>query len=237
MKGDRMERCRRSISRVSMAVVVFSVTWLAATTGRSEIYVGPQIGGAIPFRFQSVEGTGQASGTDTTPIPLRSSFLYGGKVGYFLPSIMDWLGVEADVSHKTPNFKQHAFTLTRPDGSSMTLVEGLQFSMTTLALRAVIRSPDIAGWGGFQPYAGVGPAFFFAKTSTGSSSSSDTGLGFSFQAGTRYFLTRKVALFAEYKLDAAMLKFPDALAPGAGFNGDYVTHNLAVGVTVHFPQF
>ena len=96
MKGDRMERCRRSISRVSMAVVVFSVTWLAATTGRSEIYVGPQIGGAIPFRFQSVEGTGQASGTDTTPIPLRSSFLYGGKVGYFLPSIMDWLGVEAD---------------------------------------------------------------------------------------------------------------------------------------------
>lgn len=216
---------------------LLAVAWLTATPARSEVYIGPQVGGAIPFRFQSVEGTGLAAGTDTTPIQLSTSVLYGGKVGYFLPPIMDWLGVEADVTHKNPDFKQHAFTIRAPSGTSMTLVKGLQMNMTVLALRAVIRSPDIAEWGGFQPYAGVGPAFFFAKTSTGSSSSSDTGLGFSFQAGTRYFLSRQVALFAEYKLDAAMLKLPDALAPGAGFNGDYVTHNLAVGVTVHFPQF
>jgi opacity protein-like surface antigen len=204
---------------------------------QAEIYIGGQIGAAIPLSFQSVEGTGRASGTDGSSIPLNTSVLYGGKVGYFFPSIMDWLGVEADVTHKNPNMKSHAFTLTRPDGSTTSVVEGLNVSMTTLALRAVVRTPDIDGWGGFQPYVGVGPAFFFARTSTGSSSSADTGLGFSFQAGSRYFLTRELALFAEYKFDAAMLKFQDAVAPGAGFNGDYNTHNIAVGVSYHFRTF
>jgi opacity protein-like surface antigen len=62
-------------------------------------------------------------------------------------------------------------------------------------------------------------------------------LEFSFQAGSRYFFTRELAVFAEYKFDAAMLKFQDALAPGAGFNGDYNTHNIAVGVSYHFRTF
>jgi len=210
---------------------------LISSDGQAELYVGGQVGAAIPLSFQSVEGTGRAAGTDGSPIHLNTSFLYGGKVGYFFPSILDWLGIEADVTHKNPNMKQHGFVLTRPDGSTTSVTEGLQVSMTTLALRAIVRTPDIEGWGGFQPYVGVGPAFFFARTSTGFASSADTGLGFSFQAGSRYFFTRELAVFAEYKFEAAMLKFPDALAPGAGFNGDYNTHNLAVGVSYHFPKF
>jgi opacity protein-like surface antigen len=201
------------------------------------MYVGGQGGVGIPFRFQNLEGTGLATGTDPGPVQLGSSLLYGGKVGYFFPGIMDWLGIEADVYHETPSFKQHTYTLTQPGGTSTPITEGIHLGLTVMALRVEVRSPDIEGWYGFQPYLGVGPAFFYANTSTGSSSSRDTGLGFSFQAGTRYFMNPAFALFIEYKLDAVTFHFPTALAAGAGFNGDYASHNVAVGISYHFRSF
>jgi Outer membrane protein beta-barrel domain len=180
-------------------------------------------------------------------IELSNSLLYGGKVGYFLPSYFNWLGVEADVYHGTPHFKQHSFSLAGAGETSTTVVEGIHLGMTTLAMRVVIRNPGrIPGepdtrfepgaglWQRFEPYGALGPAVFSTHTSTKGSTSDDTGVDVSFALGSRFFLNPQLALFAEYKLDAATLQFKNMLAPGAGLQGDYTAHNLVIGISYHF---
>jgi opacity protein-like surface antigen len=201
------------------------------------MYLGGQIGVAIPFRLQNAEGTGLTSDIPEGIIGTNTSIMYGGKIGYFFPATLDWLGLEADISHKTPDLKTHTYVVTQPNGTSNSITQGIKLGMTVAALRVEIRSPDIEGWGGFQPYGGIGPALFYVNSSTGGISSRDTSLGFSFQAGTRYFINPALALFVEYKLDAAMVQLPTAVGPGAGLKGDYTTHNIAFGLSYHFRQF
>jgi hypothetical protein len=233
--------------------LIASLVWLSSTASLlslqayAELYAGPQIGATLPLKFSQVEGQGSASGTDD--IQQANSFLYGGKVGYFLPSSLTWLGMEADVYHLNPHLKQHTFTLDSPGGPTM-VTEGVRLGMTTMALRVVIRNPGhIPGepdhrfassadwWQRLEPYLAMGPAFFFTHTSTQGGTSANTNLGFSFAFGSRYFLQPSLALFAEYKLDGTHLTLSNALGPGAGLRGDYTAHNLSVGMTYHFQGF
>ena len=233
--------------------LISSLVWLGSTApmlslqAYAEIYAGPQVGAALPLKFSQVEGQGSALGTDD--ILHANSFLYGGKVGYFLPSYLTWLGIEADVYHLNPHLKQHTFSIDSPGGPTP-VTEGIRLSMTNMALRVVIRSPGrIPGepdrrfassadwWQRVEPYLAVGPAFFFTHTSTQGGRSSDTNLGFSLAFGSRYFLHSSLALFAEYKLDGTHLTLSNALGGGAGLRGDYTAHNLSVGMTYHFPGF
>ena len=242
---DCMTTSTASFKLISFVVALLSVSIIHFSNAQAELYLGGQVGATLPFEFDRVKGISSASTSDA--IELSNSLLYGGKVGYFLPSYLNWLGVEADVYHGTPNFKQHSYSLTGAGGTSTTVVEGIHLGMTTLAMRVVIRNPGrIPGeqdtrfepgaglWQRFEPYGALGPAFFFTHTSTNGSTSDDTGLGFSFALGSRFFLSPQVALFAEYKLDAAKLSFMNALAPGAGLQGDYTAHNLVVGMSYHF---
>lgn len=73
-----------------IGIGAFMLSLLISPDGRAELYVGGQVGAAIPLSFQSVEGTGRAAGTDGSPIQLNTSFLYGGKVGYFFRPF--WIG-------------------------------------------------------------------------------------------------------------------------------------------------
>ena len=243
--GDCMATSMASFKMIFCFVALLSVSIMLSSTAQAELYLGGQVGATLPFEFDRVEGTGSAS--TSGPIELSNSLLYGGKVGYFLPSYLNWLGVEADVYHATPHFKQHGYSLTGAGGTSTTVMEGIHLGMTTLAMRVVIRNPGrIPGepdtrfepgaglWQRFEPYGALGPAFFFTHTSTNGSTSDDTGVGVSFALGSRFFLSPQLALFAEYKLDAAKLSLMNALAPGVGLQGDYTAHNLVVGMSYHF---
>ena len=233
--------------------LIASLVWLGSTApilslpAYAELYAGPQVGATLPLKFSQVEGQGSASGTDD--IEPTSSFLYGGKVGYFLPSYLTWLGMEADVYHLNPHLKQHTFTIDSP-GGPMTVTEGIRLGMTTVALRMVVRNPGrIPGepdtrfalpaewWQRLEPYLALGPAFFFTQTSTQGGTSADTNLGVSLALGSRYFLHPSLALFAEYKFDGALFTLSNALGPGAGLRGDYTAHSLSVGMTYHFQGF
>lgn len=227
-------------------MALLSVSIILSSTAQAELYLGGQVSATLPFAFDSVEGTGSAS-TSAEAIKLSNSLLYGGKVGYFLPSYFNWLGVEADAYHGNPDFKQHSFSLAGAGGTSTTVVEGIHLGMTTLAMRVVIRNPGkipedsdtrfepgTGLWQRFEPYGALGPAVFFTHTSTKGGTSDDTGVGVSLALGSRFFLSPQLALFAEYKLDAAKLSFMNALAPGAGLQGDYTAHNLVIGISYHF---
>jgi hypothetical protein len=222
-----------------VGLLVLSPTFMAPA--KAEVYLGGQVGVVIPQSFQNPEGIGRLTFPDSSAIGMKDSFVYGGKVGYFLPSFLalDWLGIEADIYHSTPHLKHAGFFV---DGAPAG--QGVLLGVTTAAFRVLIRAPGrrpeeraqpFTSWyQRLQPYLGFGPAVFFTRASTASSSSNDTAVGFSFQAGSRFFLTRQVALFAEYKLDAAALSFNNALAPGAGLKGDYTGHNVVAGLSYHF---
>ena len=234
-----------SVKMRSFFLSFLSVSIILCSNVQAELYLGSQVGAILPFSFDSVEGTGAASTSQA--IKLSNSLLYGGKVGYFLPSYLNWLGVEADVYHGAPHFKPHSFSLAGAGGTSTTVVEGIHLGMTTLAMRVVIRNPGriprepekrfepgAGWWQRFEPYGALGPAVFFTHTSTTGSTSDDSRLGVSLALGSRFFLNPQLALFAEYKLDAAKLLFQNILAPGAGLQGDYTAHNLVIGISYHF---
>ena len=64
----------------------------------------------------------------------------------------------------------------------------------------------------------------------------DASPGFHLVGGSRFFVTKEVALFGEYKYDRAAFNFP-SLQVGGGFpgiTGDYIAHTLVVGVSYHF---
>jgi hypothetical protein len=111
-----------SFTMMSFFVALLSVSIMLSSTAQAELYLGGQVGATLPFEFDRVQGTGSASTSEA--IELSNSLLYGGKVGYFLPSYLNWLGVEADVYHATPHFKQHSFSLAGAGGTSTTVMEG-----------------------------------------------------------------------------------------------------------------
>jgi opacity protein-like surface antigen len=195
----------------------------------AEWYLAGQVGAMIPASFRNVDGNGAAqNGSLPSQIGVDNALVYGGKVGYFLPASWRWLGLEVDTYHTSTHLEQKAFTV---NGTS--LVEGLQVDVTTVALRVLVRNPGAEPGEGFQPYFGLGPALFFAQAA-GAGSGSDQHLGFSAAAGTRYFVTKQIALFGEYKLDIVRFDFQNALTPGAGLNGDWQAHNFVAGVSFHF---
>ena len=86
-----------------------------------------------------------------------------------------------------------------------------------------------------QPYVGIGPALFMAKLSdaTVSDTQSTTTVGLNTQLGLRYFMTRHVALFGEYKFNYARFNFSETFNL-IGFTGTYTAHNFVIGIGYHF---
>jgi opacity protein-like surface antigen len=211
-----------------------------------EWYVAGFGGVTLGHNFNDVERTGAGAGLNQEDIGLKNSVVYGGKIGYFLPDRLNWLGFEAEGFNTTPHFEQQ--------GS----VPGSHLRVTTAAFNVVARAQlacdddrtDRSDIGGrsrgtsperdnrglchFQPYVGVGPGVFFARASNNGTSSSDNGVvGFNAVAGVRYFFTEHVALFGEYKYNRATFEF-DAVAGGGGLTGDYSASHVVGGLSFHF---
>ena len=93
----------------------------------AETYVAGEFGVTLPsitkgLTNQDLTSTGVSgpggtvnfpSGTEVSDQALKSSFLFGGKIGHFF-SRYKWLGIEAEVFHTTPHIKQQPVTLTSP---------------------------------------------------------------------------------------------------------------------------
>lgn len=227
---------KRMLPLYKSAGLVFLVVLLCCCIfpldSSAEFYLGGEAGVVFPQNFSDVKGTGLASSTPRTGIELKNTLLYGGRVGYFLPALK-WLGLETEAFNSTPDIKQHSYIL-QTSGGTGTLTRGLHMRVTAWAFNLVLRDPGRIIDEHIEPYLAIGPALYFAETSTGSRSSSDTAVGFNLALGARWFMTSTLAFFAEYKFNSATFQFDNALAPGAGLRGDYMAQNLVGGLTVHF---
>lgn len=202
----------------------------------AEMYIAGQAGATLPNAFSDVKlsGSNYPQGGTMTDTPLKSSVMYGGKLGYYFESLK-WLGIETEVFTATPHAKQYMATATVPAGSATFVQPGGSVRATTWAFNLLVRHQ----MGNFEPYAGIGPGIFFASYGApngagGMSNASDTSIGLNTQLGLRYRLTDHVALFGEWKYNSASMKFDRATLPGTNIEGQYSAHILAVGLGYHF---
>jgi opacity protein-like surface antigen len=209
-------------------VALLSLSLISASlTAQAEMYVGGQVGWSFPNDFTNVEGTKNLTGIGLSDLKLQNNLIYGAKLGYFFESLK-WFGVETEVFNATPHQKQQTTTVTAPGVSVPVDVEGSLIRVTTWAFNAVLRYPGEQ----FQPYIGAGVGVFFAHTD----GASDTAIGFNGLAGAKYFFTKNVAAFAEYKYQRASLEFAGNV-PGfgpTGIKGDYSANSIVGGVAYHF---
>lgn len=191
----------------------------------AETYVAGMVGYTAPNDLTNIQGTGGASALSLSDLELQSSVAYGGKVGYFLPTV-NWLGVETELYNTTPHVKQQSATASAFGASGSGTVPGFNLRVLTWGINAVVRYPGKT----FQPYAGVGLGVFFANASFQGQSDSDTAPGLNALVGLRMFATDNLALFAEYKYNRATFNLPNAI----GFEADYSANIFMGGVSYHF---
>ena len=209
----------------SLLIVFLCISFLPSYSA-AEMYMAGMAGYTAPNDLTNVKGTGGASGLSLSDLELQSSIAYGGKIGYYFPTV-NWLGVETEVYNTTPHVKQQPITisgfgLSVPIGTQ----PGFNLRVLTWGVNAVVRYPGKT----FQPYAGVGLGVFFAKATFQGQSDSDTVPGLNALAGLRIFATDHVALFAEYKYNRATFNLPNAI----GFEADYSANIFMGGLSYHF---
>ena len=204
---------------------------------RAEFYIGGQGGLTVPNKLSNVEGIDHDAGLKTSDLKLATSGLYGAKAGYFFGRL-PWLGIEGDFYYSTPHLKQQpvAQTIQNPfTGQSFQTTNtqpGGHLHVFAAAVNLVARYPGKR----FQPYVGVGPGIAWARisnlptVSSPSGSASDSSLMLNVIAGSRYFITKHVALFAEYKYNKSSFDFGNNVQ----FKADYSANNFVGGIAVHF---
>ena len=220
------------MKRLAVFTAILAFAFLLSSKAQAELYVGGELGYAIPNKFKSVTGGGSLSGENASDLALKQSLMYGARVGYFLPD--SWLGFEVEAFSTNPHVKQQDITFTGAVPGTLTGVPGGHVRVTTVALNVVAR----AKLRPLQPYVGVGPGVFFARVSDAfgiPGSTSDTALGLNAFVGARYFFNEQVALFAEYKYNRASFSFAvNGLPPGTSVDGTYSANIFTAGVVYHF---
>ena len=195
---------------IAVAVPVRAEPYLAVYAGAAfteskDLRTELELNGA-PF----VNGRAKNLTFDTAPV-------YGAKAGYFFGA--DLLGgntgIELDVYHFEPDvsrqFVKFRGMLAGVTGDTRTEIQAADIQITAVTLNALYRFRLAADRehpaGRVQPYVGVGTGAFIARLATTTSpfdvnkdiSDTDVRAGFQALAGARWFVTKNLALFAEYK--------------------------------------
>jgi len=220
---------------------VFLISLCMTSDAFPETYIAAQGGVTLPQPLSSIELTPPfwPDGTKYSNVALKSSYMYGAKVGHFLKA-QPWIGFEAEIFSSTPHIKQQPVTVTLPqhfvfaETGTRTIdggIVGVPFRVTTLAFNEVLRYPGEY----FQPYLAAGLGIFHARKRDPIDGENQFSLrhGFNAQAGVRIKATRHLAMFAEWKFNYTRFHF-DQTAHLAGSTVKYNVHHLVVGIGYHF---
>lgn len=191
----------------------------AAFTRDTDLRTELELNGA-PF----VNGRAHDLSFETSPV-------FGAKGGYYFerPLLGGQLGAELDVYHFRPDLDEQRvrFTglLAGVTGTTRTLLQSADIEVTGITVNLLYRYrllPDAQfPHGRLQPYVGVGAGAFVARLATTTTpfdvntriSDTDVQPGIQALAGLRWFVTRHLALFAEYKYlqtDTFSFKFKES---------------------------
>jgi len=200
------------------------VSWASA-----EGYIGGHLGISLPDNLTDVNATslnamGITPGARMSDLDLENALVYGVKLGYFTTT-RPWLGMEAEAYTATPHISQQTVIAAVPGSATGGTLQGSHLRITTVAFTIMTRDTS---FGDFQPYGGIGPALFITHSSGGAISETHTKLGLNLQAGGRHFLSKRFALFGEFKYNKVDSVKAD------GLRGDYSAQIFLGGVSLHF---
>jgi opacity protein-like surface antigen len=260
-RGDSAIRTRR--------LLAFTLTALAVvlpSQATAEPYVLGYVGAAITqdkdLRTElEVNGAPFVNGL-AHDVSFDTSVVFGAKAGYFLDRSLlgGHVGAELDVYHFRPDVddQQVRFTglLAGISGDTRTALPSADVELTAVTLNLLYRFGVAADAqyprGRFQPYIGVGAGAFIARLATTTTpfdvnqdiADTDVQPGIQALAGTRWFLTRNIALFAEYKFiqtETFSFKFKEAGTIGgvpvtetARDRADLTSHLFYAGIGFHW---
>ncbi|HKO30754.1 MAG TPA: hypothetical protein VJU54_06425, partial [Nitrospiraceae bacterium] len=110
---------------------------LCTSQAYAESYVGGQFGVTLPSIGKGLTDNDLTgvfpSGSTITDQSLKTSILYGAKVGHYFKSV-PWLGIEGEVYNTTPHIKQQSITFSTPSGPVGSVeLPGVDFRVLTLA--------------------------------------------------------------------------------------------------------
>ena len=194
-------------------IVLASVLLWSPNFAASEPYAGLFVGAAIPQDSDVESGVFQFQKVTFKDVESDASALFGGKAGFFFDTTVlgGNLGLELEVYHFRPDIETQTVSFSTNGSGGQTTFIGADVHVTTVGLNGLYRLPlgrssDFPE-GRFHPYAGVGLGAFIASLETRTTvldanttfGDTDVKPGFQAVAGTRFFLTRHIALFTEYK--------------------------------------
>ncbi len=231
-------RIRNIVFAASLLTSMVHVLLTAGMT-QAEWYVAGQAGVTLPsigrgLTDVDIDSSGFPSGTTLSDRALKTSVLYGGKIGYFFPRAK-WFGLETELFNTTPHIKQQLTTINIPNAGSVSgVLSGDHFRVITWApANLVFRYPSSR----LQPYIAVGPGIFFARVQTTQAgfegSQSSTKVGLNTQVGLRYYITRRVTVFGEWKYNYARFNFSENDTQ-FGFKATYSMNHVVFGLGYHF---
>lgn len=168
----------------------------------------------------------------TEKVDFDTSFTLGGRLGYWFEKL-PWLGVSLDLSY----FKAEG--------------EKAEFDVVPLSLLFMLRWPLFKSEnfpkGKLQPYAGVGPGYFFTDSRVNfrpalqdSVSGSSGEIGFDVRAGLAWQFHKHWAIFGEYRYTDVKIDFTqeDFLPIFSGTDESMKTHlntnRFLVGISYRF---
>ena len=178
---------------------------------------------------------------------IDDSAMFGGKIGYWF-DFFPFIGAELDIYGFKPDIRVHSKKLP---GSSLVgdlVVEETKFDVlvVSIGLNIMGRYPFLKGpnfpRGRIQPYIGIGPALFITsiddQTENEDDNLGETTLTFGgLQAllGGKFFILKKLAVFAEYKYTYFTSDL-GGVSENRSLNGtlDINAHHLYAGIAYHF---
>lgn len=156
---------------LSVFVLVSLSLTLISSPAEAEMYVAGQVGLNLPHSLSNVEDSRGGVTFDENDQSLKSSVMYGAKLGYYFESLK-WLGVETEIFKTTPYLRQqHVTTL---GGLNFLTAPGAHLSVWTWAPANIVVRHQM---GAFEPYAGIGIGFNISRFSVGDAASSGGGQG------------------------------------------------------------
>jgi opacity protein-like surface antigen len=181
------------------------------------------IGGGLNFA--------ELDSTDAGTIRLKQNGFFGAKIGhYFDDRQFNWLGFEVDMYRASPSIKQQHVngSANQALGGSSGSLPGADFLVHSLAFNALIR---LTGYQyKVEPYTGLGLGLNVGNISDGSfRPEASFAPSFNILAGTRYYVTPKIAPFVEYKYNFAHFNFSRS-----DLSADYRAHLFMFGISFHF---
>ena len=176
-----------------------------------------------------------------------SSSLIGGRAGYWFETV-PWFGIGLDAFRFYPDIPTQTVPGTIQGVIQPVSLKAIEYSVTAIAFDMVrLRLPLLESQefpkGRLQPYMTVGPALFFTRAKNtvngelDTQTATDTSLGVKAGAGASLQLSKRIAVFGEYRFThfRAEPVFNSTISSlRVPLESDLNTHHLLGGVSFRF---